>query len=170
MKKLFKNLLIYKIGAFFVAFVTYVKTRIKVSDTFYHEGFKELVKRYLGIDIKKDWIGRLYGIANPNINMKGNLDFNNTIIEIDGDNTNSTEYVKVWMHRQLRLMRELFDLSKLYDYINVEITHVGPLTHDNYLIVFDLTDRIDMAKKFKSMFWHAFTYGVIALIVLLIIL
>ena len=67
----------------------YLKDYEYVSDSFYSDAFKTVIKEYLNVDIKKDWIGRLYGIANPNMNDNGKFDITRTIIELDGDNTNN---------------------------------------------------------------------------------
>ena len=94
----------------------------------------------------------------------GKLDPSNMIIEIDDDKTNSSEYVKTWLHRQLYLMRELFNLSNLYDYITVEIRHVGPIELDNYLVIFDIAERKDMSNKFKRVVKQTLVYGILFLI------
>ena len=68
--------------------IQYRKDKKLISDTFYGPAFKKVIDNYLKTDIRKDWAGRLYGIVNPNI-TNGKYDFNNVIIEIDGDNTNN---------------------------------------------------------------------------------
>ena len=39
----------------------YLKDYEYISDTFYSDAFKIVLKEYLNVEIKKDWIGRLYG-------------------------------------------------------------------------------------------------------------
>jgi hypothetical protein len=134
-----------------------------VSDTLYSEELKLVLKKYLHINIKKDWIGRLYGIINPNIDINGNFDINNVIIEIDGDNTNSNEYVKHWVYRQLNLISDLFKIEKLYDYISLKFEHVGPENQDNYLLIFDLTARQEFVYDLKKFVKQLFTYIIIGL-------
>ena len=105
----------------------------------------------------------MYGVINPYIDIDGKIDFNNTIIEIDGDNTNSNEYVKTWVYRQFNLIDNLFKINKLYDYINVDIKHVGPLNADNYLIVIDIVSRKEMAYALKRVLKQTILYMIIAL-------
>ena len=38
------------------------------------------------------------------------------------------------------------------------IEHVGPKEHDNYLVVFDITSRIDWMKALKKFFIHLSIY------------
>ena len=105
----------------------------------------------------------MYGVINPYIDIDGKIDFNNTIIEIDGDNTNSNEYVKTWVYRQFNLIDNLFKINKLYDYINVDIKHVGPLNADNYSSVIDVVSRKEMAYALKRVLKQTILYMIIAL-------
>ena len=148
----------------------YIKDYSYISDTFYSDAFKMILKEYLDVNIKKDWIGRLYGVINPNINKEGQFDITKTIIEIDGDNTNNNEYVKHWTYKQLTIIGELFKIENLYHYIDLEFRHVGPKEADNYLLIFDIVSRKIMTSNMKKLFVHGLVYGIIALIIILFIL
>ena len=69
----------------------YIKDYEYISDTLYSEAFKIVLKEYLNVEIRKDWIGRLYGVINPNVNEEGKFDITKTIIEFDDENTNNEE-------------------------------------------------------------------------------
>lgn len=161
--------LTYKTLAFIEGAYTYIKDYYYISDTLYSDEFNHVIKKYLRIELSKDWIGRLYGVINPNIDINGNYDFNNTILEIDGDNTNNNDFVKHWVYKQMDLISQLFKIEKLYDYISIDFKHVGPDYADNYLVVFDVISRKYMAQTFKSMFKTLCVYGIIATIVLFLI-
>ena len=148
----------------------YLKDYEYISDTFYSDAFKIVLKEYLNVEIKKDWIGRLYGVVNPNINEEGKFDVTRTIIEFDDDNTNNKEYVKHWAHKQLYIIGEVFKIENLYHFIDLEFRHVGPKEADNYLLVFDIVSRKLFTHSLKQMLLHGFIYAVIAAIVLFIIL
>jgi hypothetical protein len=169
-QKLFGWTLTYKTLALLEGLFTYIKDYYYISDTLYSAEFKAVIKRYLYIELRKDWIGRLYGVINPNIDINGKYDFNNTILEIDGENTNNNDYVKHWVYKQMDLINQLFKIEKLYDYISIDFKHVGPSHLDNYLIIFDVISRKYTAQTFKSWFKTLCVYGVIATIVLFIIL
>ena len=124
----------------FIDLHQYKKDKRLISDTLYGDAFKVVLKKYLKTDFSKDWLGRLYGVVNPNID-NGQFDFNSIIIEIDGDNTNNSEYVKNWVFKQLKLISTLFKIEKLYDYIDIDFEHVGPVEYDNYLVIFDIVSR-----------------------------
>lgn len=172
MKLVYKILsftLLYKIFDTIKCVYYYAKDYGYISDTLYSDAFSLVLLRYLNLDVKKDWIGRLYGIINPNIDINGNFNINNMIIELDGDNTNNNEQIKTWAYKQLTLIGQLFKIQNLYDYIDLTFTHVGPKEADNYLLIFDIVSRKTMVKSFKKMFIQLSIYVLIALIILLII-
>lgn len=163
LKKIGSNTLTWRLVMLVQSIYRYITDMSYISDTLYSKEFLTVLKQYLRISVKKDWIGRLYGVINPYIDINGKIDFNNTIIEIDGDNTNSNEYVKNWVYRQFNLIDNLFKINKLYDYINVDIKHVGPLNADNYLIVIDVVSRKEMAYMLKRVLKQTILYMIIAL-------
>lgn len=163
LKKIGSNTLTWRLVMLVQSIYRYITDMSYISDTLYSKEFLTVLKRYLRISIKKDWIGRLYGVINPYIDIDGKIDFNNTIIEIDGDNTNSNEYVKNWVYKQFNLIDNLFKINKLYDYINVDIKHVGPLNADNYLIVIDVVSRKEMTYMLKRVLKQTILYIIIAL-------
>ena len=163
LKKIGSNTLTWRLVMLVQSIYRYITDMSYISDTLYSKEFLTVLKQYLKISIKKDWIGRLYGVINPYIDIDGKIDFNNTIIEIDGDNTNSNEYVKNWVYSQFNLIDNLFKINKLYDYINVDIKHVGPLNADNYLIVIDVVSRKEMTYALKRVLKQTILYMIIAL-------
>lgn len=144
----------------------YIKDLNYIGDTLYSDELKLVLKKYLKTDFRKDWIGRLYGVVNPNIN-ENKYDFNNIVVEIDGDNTNNNEYVRNWVYRQMKLVGGLFKIQKLYDYISVDFEHVGPEYMDNYLVVFDVVSRKVFAQSFKRFLKRLFILGIIGILVFL---
>lgn len=171
LSKLFHLTLIYKLGMTLYFFKNYIYDYSYVSDIIYTKDFKDILKRYLFVEFKKDWIGRLYAVVNPTLDINGKYDVNASIIEIDGNNTNNNAYVETWLYKQLSVVSDVFHMqySGLFDAIGAEVKHVGPKEHDNYLIVFDLVNRKETAIYFKSMIKQLFLYCVIALIIFLFI-
>ena len=167
-RKIFSNLLVYKIYNFIASIVYYAKDYSLISDTLYSREFKKVIMKYLKCELDKDWLGRLYGIINPNIDINGKLDVTSMIIELDDSNTNNESQIRTWIYKQMMLISELFKIEKLYDYISVDIKHVGPVNHDNYLITFDITSRKYMANSFKKMMKHILFYIIIGIILFLI--
>lgn len=169
-KKIFSHTLLYKTYDCISSLFTYIKDYLYISDTLYSDEFKLVLKRYLHLNVKRDWIGRLYGVLNPNLDIDGKFDINNVIIEIDGDNTNNNEYIKHWTYKQLNLIGSLFKIEKLYDYINLTFEHVGPDNHDNYLLIFDISSRKYLLYSFKRFLKQFLLYCIIAFIVCMILI
>ena len=163
----YKLSIITKLIVFFQSVVRYIKDYNRVSDFLYSDNFKEMLKKYLNLEVQKDWIGRLYGIINPNLDIDNKFNVNTMIIELDGENTNNNEQVKAWLFKQLQLIGNLFKINNLYTYIDMTIERVGPVNGDNYLVVFDMVSRQQMTKSLKNFLIQAIIYGVIGFCVYL---
>lgn len=146
------------------------KDHKRYDKIFYGGMFTTIVKKYLNVDLSSDWIGRLYGVINPNLDINGKFDPSTMIIEVDGDNTNNNEYVHSWIYKQLNLVSSVFHFDDMYDAINIDIKYVGPENHDNYLIVFDFVNRIELASWRKKMIWHITILAIIAIVLGIILL
>lgn len=159
---IFKYGIIYRTYDFIKSYISYRKTLRNIKEVFYGDDFKNVIHTYLNVELDKDWLGRLYGVINPNIDINGNFNVNNVVIEIDGNNTNTNEYVKNWIYKQLNLMGQLFKMKSLYSNINLEIEHIEPVEYDNYLIIFDIADRPVMTNSFKNLCKTVAAYAIIA--------
>lgn len=157
--KLFKHTTIYKLYNFIRQWRNYSKINRTVGKTFYSPEFNLLISKYLKVNLREDWIGRLYGVINPTIDINGNIDLSSMVIELDGNNSNSRDWTLNWVYKQLRLVAQLFKIEQLYDYINLDIKHVGPENLDNYLVVFDLVSRKEFANATKAFFKSLFFWG-----------
>lgn len=156
--------LIYKVCACVMELWRYCRIYNMTSTVFYSEAFTGLIHKYLNVELKKDWIGRLYGVFNPMLDVNGHFDINNMIFEVDGDRTNTDDYVKTWIYKQLGMLSGLFSMDRLYGYISMDLKHVGPVSQDNWLVVFDLTQRRVMAKAFRKAMLQASVYTILALV------
>lgn len=167
LKKLFSYTLLYKIYLNFVLLKEYIYDYDYVSESLYSEAFSRILEKYLNLKVKKDWIGRIYGVINPNLDINGNVNFANTIIEIDDNNTNSNEYVKNWIYKQMNMVKYVFKLdeSGFFDYIGCDIEHVGPKEYDNYLVVFYIVSQKAMLQNLKRLLKQFSVYAIIAAII-----
>lgn len=167
LKKLFSYTLLYKIYLNFVLLKEYIYDYDYVSESLYSEAFSKILEKYLNLKVKKDWIGRIYGVINPNLDINGNVNFANTIIEIDDNNTNSNEYVKNWIYKQMNMVKYVFKLdeSGFFDYIGCDIEHVGPKEYDNYLVVFYIVSQKAMLQNLKRLLKQFSVYAIIAAII-----
>ena len=170
LKNLFYKTLSGRIIKLLISIHDYIKDYDLISDTLYSDAFKIVIKEYLGVDIQKDWIGRLYVVINPNINSEGQFDITKTILEFDGTNTNNNEYLKHWIYKQLTIIGQVFKIENLYHYIDLEFRHVGPKEADNYLLIFDIVSRKVMMSNIKKLCIHGLIYAIIAVCAILILI
>ena len=144
----------------------YLKDWMLVSDTLKSQAFHAILRQYLQIkEAKQDWLGRVYGVTNPNLTPEGEFDFSHVIFEMDGINSNTNTYIENWLYKQMITVSQVFSLDKtgLLDILTVNIEHVGPKTHDNYLIVFDIASRQEMSMKFKRVMKQLSLYAILAI-------
>lgn len=135
------------------------------------DAFFSILKSYLKMRPKIDYLGRVYGVVNPSVSSDGKFDWNNVIFEIDGDMTNNYSYIENWLYKQLSMVSSLFGLdnSGFMNQITMDVTHVGPENADNYLVVFDTVPRQMMSKYFRKAIVRIIIYSIIAMGILLLV-
>lgn len=155
--------LIYKTARAISCLLYYIKSYLYVRDTLYSPQFAYVLEKYLRVKFRRDWIGRLYGVVNPAIDINGNIDFSTQIIEFDERGASTDNYVKNWVYKQLSLIKNIFHLqdSGFFDHIGADFRHVGPDNNDNWLIVFDIVARRDFAYALRSFIRQFVIYAVI---------
>lgn len=164
--KFFKISLLYALYSAIKWTWEYIQDRKLVLESLHSDAFKRILKSYLKMNAKIDWLGRVYGIVNPAINEKGEVDFNSMVFEIDGINTNNNTWVENWLYKQMILVENVFNLEKtgFFDMISVDIHHVGPKNADNFLVIFDIASRKKFSSKWKRVAWQTLLYLAIGLI------
>jgi len=168
-KDLFKKTYIYCVYDFLYATYTYLTDKNLVYETLHSKGFETVINKYFHTKLRSNWFGDVGCVINPYIGENGDLDVSTMIVEIDGDNTNTSEYVKIWAEKQLYLIKTLFKLDSLYEYINIDLKHVGPVNQDNYLMMFTIASKTWFKAAAKKFWWRTLTLGGIAGIIILIL-
>lgn len=146
--------------------ICYIKDWKSVEEALHGDAFRSLLKSYLNMDPRIDWLGRVYGVVNPAINSKGEFDYNGMVFELDGVNTNNETWVENWLYKQMILVNNVFNVQStgFFDLISADIKHVGPENADNYLVVFDIASRKEMSKRWKRVAWQGILYSIIVLV------
>ena len=150
----------------------YISDYRQVAESLHGDAFRRILKSYLKMNAKIDWLGRVYGVVNPAINENGQLDFNSMVFEIDGVNTNNNTWVENWLYKQMITVENVFGLeqSGFFDMISAETRHVGPENADNFLIIFDIASRKEMSKRWKRVIWQTLIEGGLILSLLYMII
>lgn len=144
---------IYNIYNTISTLIVYINSRKTIKKVFYSDDFKFVISSYLNTTFRNDWIGRIYGVINPNININGKIDFSNTIIELNDELTNDDLYVQNWVYRQLNLMKNALKIKNaaFFDYIGMNVEKIEPENQNNYLIIFDIVDRVEFVRSLKHL-------------------
>jgi hypothetical protein len=145
--------LIYNLYNTIATLIAYINSRNTIKKVFYSDEFKFILSSYLNTNFRNDWIGRIYGVINPNININGTIDFSNTIIELNDELTNDDLFVQNWIYRQLNLMKNALKIKNtaFFDYIGMNIEKIEPQNQNNYLIIFDIVDRVEFVRSLKQL-------------------
>lgn len=149
----------------------YIKDWSSANEALHGNAFRSLLKNYLKMDSRIDWLGRVYGVVNPAINEKGEFDYNGMVFELDGINTNTETWVENWLYKQMILVNNVFDVQKtgFFDIIDAQVKHVGPENADNYLVVFDIASRKEMSRRWKRVIIQGAFYMMIVGLIMMII-
>lgn len=169
LRRFFNKTLCSKIYNTFKYLYYYIQDINTFSDKFESDDFIRILHNYLYGNFKKDWLGRIYGIVNPNLDKDGKYDQNRIIFEFDNETTHSNKFTETWIMKQLMLCKAMFRLEKLFDYISLDMKEVSPIGYDNYLLIFSYTSQKELFKSLKGTFWHALVYGIIAVILIIIL-
>ena len=148
----------------------YIKDWSSVNEALHGNAFHSLLKNYLKMDSRIDWLGRVYGVVNPAINEKGEFDYNGMVFELDGINTNTETWVENWLYKQMILVNNVFDVQKtgFFDIIDAQVKHVGPENADNYLVIFDIASRKEMCRRWKRVIVQSIFYMIITGLIMMI--
>lgn len=105
----------------------------------------------LGVELKKDWIGRMYTIINPLIlSQKDEL-----IFEYNNIGTNYNAYIEKYIMTKLNVANEFIYANNLFEILTYKITKIDD--YENYLFVMQPITLDAFFKYSKKFFILALT-------------
>lgn len=119
-----------------------------------------------GVEFKKDWVGRIYTVINPNI-LNNELDVNTQIFEYGENGLTNKPYIEKYIMTKLNLIKSFIMANNLFDLLTYEIVELDK--YDNYLIVLKPI-TFDDCKKWTKIFVITYLSFITILITLLNIL
>ena len=119
-----------------------------------------------GVEFKKDWVGRIYTVINPNI-LNNELDVNTQIFEYGENGLTNKPYIEKYIMTKLNLIKSFIMANNLFDLLAYEIVELDK--YDNYLIVLKPI-TFDDCKKWTKIFVITYLSLITILITLLNIL
>lgn len=156
-------MIIYNFIKYLVMYIQYYKAlRTAYKD-------ENLVKRLgetLDINFKVDWIGRIYGIFNPNL-KNGKFDVNNPIYSYNERGLDTEDFVKVYIMTKLNAIQTFVDTNTLFELVGYEIRRLD--NYDNFLFIIKPLPY-DNLVKWTKLLPISLTIIVAAIVVLIIFL
>ena len=116
-----------------------------------------------GVQFKKDWIGRLYAVINPNISTP----LNDQVFEYNERGLDNKTYIEKWIMDRMNVLNEFILSHNLFDVLTYNIKKLD--NYDNYLFVIQPITLKDCLKWSKKFFILLFTLLLIFGIILIFI-
>lgn len=96
------------------------------------EDFLDKLSKLLNLrtKVKKDWVGRLYTVLNPNL-----LPVEEQIFEYDENGLNNKSFVEAWVMKRFIVISEFIRANNLFDLLTYDIKKLDK--YDNYLLILE---------------------------------
>lgn len=150
-------------------FIKYLYLSIKyhniLNQVYNQENILMGLSQLLEVEMRKDWIGRIYGIFNPYI-KDGKFDPNSMIYEL-GEDTPTEIVVEKYIMQRLSIASDFIRAKNLFELLTFDIKKVDD--NGNYLFIMTPLPYKSLKTWAKRFLW---VYGLLAVIgvILLIVL
>jgi len=156
-------MIIYRFFKYLFLNIKYTKILSKVYD---NENIIENLSNLFKSQFKKDWIGRLYTVINPNL-LGDDFDINTIIYEYDESGLNNNAFVERWIMGKLNIAQSFIQTNNLFDLLTYKIEKLDE--YDNYLFIIEpitLHDCLKYTKYFSILLTVLIVIGIICLILI----
>lgn len=135
--------------------IKYTRLLIKI---YKDEDLLNKFSQLFGVEFRKDWVGRIYTIINPNI-INDKIDVNTQIFEYGENGLTNEPYIEKYIMMKLNLIKDFIMANNLFDLLTYEIKRIDE--YDNYLIIIKPI-TFDDCKKWTKVF--AIVYSILVVI------
>lgn len=156
-------MIIYRFFKYLFLNIKYTKILNKVYD---NEKIIENLSKLFKSQFKKDWIGRLYTVINPNL-MGDDFDINTIIYEYDENGLNNYAFIERCIMSKLNIAKSFIQTNNLFDLLTYKIEKLDE--YDNYLFIIEpitLHDCLKYTKYFSILLTVLIVIGIICLILI----
>ena len=139
-------MIIYRFFKYLFLNIKYTKILNKVYN---NEKIIENLSNLFKSQFKKDWIGRLYTVINPNL-LGDDFDINTIIYEYDESGLNNYAFVERCIMTKLNIAQSFIQTNNLFDLLTYKIEKLDE--YDNYLFIIEpitLQDCLKYTKYFS---------------------
>lgn len=133
---------------FFKYLILYIRYQRALNQAYQSENVVENLSATFGTTFRKDWIGRIYTIFNPNL-KDGVFDPNNPIYAYNERGLNTDEFVKQYILTKLSVIDRFINAQNLFELVTYEIRRLD--NYDNYLFIIKSLPTDDFIKYSKLM-------------------
>ena len=156
-------MIIYRFFKYLFLNIKYTKILNKV---YYNENIIENLSKLFKSQFKKDWIGRLYTVINPNL-MGDDFDINTIIYEYDENGLNNYAFIERCIMSKLNIAQSFIQTNNLFDLLTYKIEKLDE--YDNYLFIIEpitLHDCLKYTKYFSILLTVLIVIGITCLILI----
>lgn len=156
-------MIIYRFFKYLFLNIKYTKILNKV---YYDENIIGNLSSLFKSQFKKDWIGRLYTVINPNL-LGDDFDINTIIYEYDENGLNNKSFVERWIMTRLNIAQSFIHANNLFDLLTYKIEKLDE--YDNYLFIIEpitLQDCLKYTKYFSILLVILLVFGITCLILI----
>lgn len=156
-------MIIYRFFKYLFLNIKYTKILNKV---YYDENIIGNLSSLFKSQFKKDWIGRLYTVINPNL-LGDDFDINTIIYEYDENGLNNKSFVERWIMTRLNIVQSFIHVNNLFDLLTYKIEKLDE--YDNYLFIVEpitLQDCLKYTKYFSILLVILLVFGITCLILI----
>lgn len=151
-------------------FIKYLYKNIKYSKilnkVYKDEKLLENLSALFNARFKKDKLGRIYAVLNPNIYNKEYND-STQIFEYNDRGLDNTIYIEKWIMGRLNIARDFIQTNNLFDLLTYKIEKIDD--YDNYLFIMQPITLKD-SLKWSKIFFCSYGIIILSLIILHIII
>lgn len=122
-------MILYNFFKYLFMYIRYYKILMSIYED---ENLVSRLGQSLDVNFKVDWIGRLYGIFNPNI-KNGVFDVNNPIYSYNEKGLDTDVFVKDYILTKLSAITLFMEHNTLFELVGYEIKRLDNI--DNFLFI-----------------------------------
>lgn len=155
-------MIIFRFFKYLFLNIKYTKILNKV---YKEENILNNLSSLFGTKFRKDWIGRIYTVINPNI-INNELDMATQVFEYDENGLNNSAYIEKWIMEKLNIASGFIRANNLFDLLTYDIKRLDE--YDNYLFIIQpitLQDCLKYSKYFTILLSILVIIGIILLII-----
>jgi hypothetical protein len=126
--------------------IIYIKFYKILNKIYKDENIIDNLSKTFKTEFKKDWIGRLYCIFNPNL-IDGKFDPNHQIYSYNENGLNTDDFVEQYIMTQLNIANYYIRANNLFELLSYELKQLD--NYNNYLFIIKPIPFDDLKKWLK---------------------